>query len=116
MGREIENIYLTFKEGQVIDAKAEKGQGLLNELLKIEGANRIGEVAIGTNTNITRFTKNMLFDEKMGYCMHLALGRSIPISGGQNKCSIHWDLLKDMKSGQIFVDNELIYENGRFVI
>ncbi len=117
MGREIEDITLLFKNGKVTRAKAEKGEELLKELLKTDaGAKRIGEIAIGTNKGITRFTKNMLFDEKMGYCMHLALGRSIPMSGGKNQSSIHWDLLKDMKHGEIYADGELIYKNGEFTI
>ncbi len=117
MGREIEDITLTFKNGKVTQAKAEKGEELLKELLKTDpGAKRIGEIAIGTNKGITRFTKNMLFDEKMGHCIHLALGRSISLSGGKNQSSIHWDLLKDMKHGEIRADEELIYKNGEFTI
>lgn len=116
-GREIEDITLTFKKGRVVKAKAEKGEKLLRELLRIDaGAKRVGEISIGTNTGITRFTKNMLFDEKMGYCMHLALGRSIAMSGGKNQSSIHWDLLKDMKTGEIYADKELVYKKGAFVI
>jgi len=116
-GREIEDITLTFKKGMVVKAKAEKGEELLRELLKTDaGAKRIGEISIGTNTGITRFTKNMLFDEKMGYCVHLALGRSIAMSGGKNQSSIHWDILKDMKSGEVYADKELVYEKGHFVI
>lgn len=117
MGREIEDITLVFKNGKVTRAKAEKGEELLKELLKTDaGAKRIGETAIGTNKGITRFTKNMLFDEKMGHCIHLALGRSIPMSGGKNQSSIHWDLLKDMKHGEIYAEGELIYKNGEFTI
>ena len=117
MGREIEDITLVFKNGKVTQARAEKGEELLKELLKTDaGAKRIGEIAIGTNKGITRFTKNMLFDEKMGYCIHLALGRSIAISGGKNQSSIHWDILKDMKNGEIYADGELIYEDGEFTI
>jgi aminopeptidase len=116
-GREIEDITLIFRNGKVMQAKAEKGEELLKELLKADvGAKRIGEIAIGTNKGITRFTKNMLFDEKMGHCIHLALGRSIQISGGKNQSSIHWDLLNDMEHGEIYADGELIYENGRFLI
>ena len=116
-GREIEDITLTFKNGKVVKAKAEKGEGLLQELLKTdEGAKRIGEIAVGTNIGINRFTKNMLFDEKMGHCIHLALGRSIAMSGGKNQSSIHWDILKDMKDGEIYADKKLIYKKGHFVI
>ncbi|HVP40789.1 MAG TPA: aminopeptidase [Candidatus Krumholzibacteriaceae bacterium] len=119
MSREVENITLSFKNGKVISAKAEKGEGFLKEILKTdEGAQRIGEIAIGTNAGIDRFTKNMLFDEKMGHCVHLALGFA-PIpqeTGGKNQSSIHWDLLKDMRTGEIYADNELIYQKGRFTI
>jgi len=116
-GREIADITLTFKNGRVVKAKAEKSEELLRELLKTDaGAKRIGEISIGTNTGITRFTKNMLFDEKMGYCMHMALGRSIAMSGGKNQSSIHWDILKDMKKGEIYADKELVYEKGHFII
>jgi aminopeptidase len=117
MGREVEDITLSFKKGKVVNAKAEKGQDLLGQVLKTDpGAKRIGEIAIGTNKGIRKFTKNMLFDEKMGYCIHLALGRSIPMSGGKNKSSIHWDILKDMTKGQIYADDKLIYEKGEFTI
>lgn len=116
MGKEIEDIKLTFKDGKVIDAKAAKGEDLLKKLLEIDGAKRIGEIAIGTNYGVQRFTKNMLFDEKMGGTMHLALGRAIPESGGKNFSSIHWDILKDMKNGKIYADGEVFYENGKFLI
>lgn len=114
-GREVEDIILTFKDGEVVDAKAKKGQEFLEQILKIDpGSKRIGEIAIGTNTEIKRFTKNMLFDEKMGHCIHLALGRSITLSGGKNQSAIHWDILKDMTTGEIYADDELIYEKGKF--
>lgn len=117
MGKEVMDITLSFKGGKVVDAKAEKGQELLEQLLETDpGAKRIGEIAIGTNRGITRFTKNMLFDEKMGHCIHLALGRSIAMSGGKNKSSIHWDILKDMVTGEIYADGKLIYERGKFTI
>ena len=97
-------------------ASAAKGDELLQELLKIEGANRIGEAAIGTNYGITRFTKVMLFDEKIGGTIHIALGASIPESEGLNKSAIHWDILKDMKKdGEIYADSELFYKNGKFL-
>jgi len=119
MGREVEDIRLTFKNGQVVKAEAEKGEDFLREILKTDdGAKRIGEIAFGTNIGITKFTKNMLFDEKMGHCIHLALGFS-PFpreTGGKNQSSVHWDLLKDMRTGEVYADNELIYEKGRFIL
>jgi len=116
-GREIEDIRLTFKNGKVAEASAAKGDDLLQQLLKIEGADRLGETAIGTNYGITKFTKNMLFDEKMGGTIHMAIGNSYPETGGVNESAIHWDILKDMKkNGEIYADNKLFYKNGKFII
>ena len=115
-GKEVEDITLTFKRGKVTKASAAKGDELLREILKIEGANRIGEVAVGTNYGITQFTKEMLFDEKMGGTIHMALGNSYPETGGLNKSAIHWDILKDMnKGGEIYADGKMFYKNGRFL-
>jgi aminopeptidase len=117
LGREIEDIKLTFKEGRVAKASAAKGDELLQQLLKIEGADRLGETAIGTNYEITRFTKSMLFDEKMGGTIHMALGLNpIPDTGGLNKSALHWGILKDMKKdGEIYADKKLFYKNGKFL-
>ena len=117
-GREIEDIKLTFKDGKVVKASAAKGGELLEQLLKIEGADRLGEVAIGTNYGITKFTKNMLFDEKMGKTIHTAIGfNPTPETGGLNKSALHWDILKDMKkNAEIYADDKLFYKNGKFLI
>jgi aminopeptidase len=116
-GKEVEDIRLTFNAGKVVKASASKGNELLQELLKIDGADRIGEAAIGTNYGITKFTKEMLFDEKMGGTIHMALGNSYPETGGQNKSAIHWDILKDMKKGgEIYADGKLFYQKGKFLV
>ena len=116
-GREVEDIKLTFKDGKVVRASAAKGDELLQQVLQIDGADRIGEAAIGTNHGITKFTKNMLFDEKMGGTIHLALGASYPETGGLNKSAIHWDILKDMKKdGEIYADGSLFFKKGEFLI
>jgi len=117
MGEEIEKIVLYAERGEVTEWDAKKGRRLLDKILEIPGATRFGEAAIGTNSGIRRFTKNMLFDEKMGGTVHLALGASYPETGGKNESPIHWDLLADMKGGgRIFADGELIYRNGEFII
>jgi aminopeptidase len=117
-GREIQNIYLEFKNGKVVNYSADKGQELLEEILKIENADILGEFAIGTNYGITRFTKNMLFDEKMGGTIHCALGAGFEELGSKNECAIHWDILKDMKSpgSKILADANVIYEEGKWKI
>jgi aminopeptidase len=116
MGREVEDISLTFKNGIIVEASAAKGEDLLKELIRIEGADHLGETAIGTNYGINRFTKNMLFDEKMGGTVHMAVGFALPEAGGVNKSAIHWDMLKDMKrDGEIYADEELFYKNGKFL-
>jgi aminopeptidase len=116
-GKEIEDISLTFEDGRVVKASAAKGNELLQQPLKIDGADRLGEAAIGTNYGITRFTKNMLFDEKMGGTIHMALGLNpIPETGGLNKSAVHWDILKDMrKNGEIYADDKLVYKDGKFI-
>ena len=115
-GRQVDNVELWFENGKAIKEKAAQGQDFLREMLNTdEGARRLGELGIGTNYGIKRFTKNMLFDEKMGGTIHLALGHGLSESGGVNASAIHWDMLCDMSQGEIFVDGELFYKNGHFV-
>jgi aminopeptidase len=117
-GQEVEDIFLRFEGGKVVEARAAKGEELLLKLLDVdEHARYVGEIAIGTNENIDRFTKNMLFDEKLGGHVHLALGAGLPPSGSKSVSAIHWDMLKDMReSGEIYADGKLIYERGSFLI
>lgn len=116
-GREIEDITLEFKNGKVVNASAVKGEDLLKSLIETdEGAKILGEIAIGTNYGIDTFTKNMLFDEKIGGTIHAALGSAPKNTGGKNESGIHWDLLCDLKvGGEIYADDELIYKDGKFV-
>lgn len=117
-GKEVEDIRLTFQQGKVVKATAAKGEELLHSLLETDaGARRVGEFAIGTNFGITKFTRNMLFDEKIGGTIHLALGSTYPETGGKNESGIHWDMLCDMRDGgEIYADGQLIYRNGRMLI
>ncbi|MFX0040946.1 MAG: aminopeptidase [Promethearchaeota archaeon] len=117
-GKEIQNIYLEFKNGKVVNFSADKGQELLEEILKIDNADILGEFAIGTNYGITKFTKNILFDEKIGGTIHCALGAGLKELGSKNDCAIHWDILKDMKllGSKILADDNIIYEEGKWRI
>ena len=116
-GQEIEDIRLTFENGKVIDASAKRGEELLLSLIDTdEGSRYAGEFAIGTNYGIDRFTKNMLFDEKIGGTIHLALGSSYPECGPVNDSLLHWDMLCDMKKGgELYADGQLFYQNGNFL-
>jgi aminopeptidase len=116
-GKEIEDISLFFKKGRVVKATAAKGGELLQALLTIDdGAKRLGEVAIGTNDGIKRFTKKILFDEKLGGTIHMALGSAYLECRAKNRSAIHWDLIKDMKKGgEIYGDGKLIYKDGKFL-
>lgn len=116
-GKEIEGIRLEIKEGKVVKANAKKGEELLKMLLKTDkGSSRFGEVAIGTNYGIKKFTRNMLFDEKIGGTIHMAIGDSMPEAGGKNKSTIHWDMLCDMRSGgKVYADGELFYKDGKLM-
>ena len=115
-GREIEDIYLEFKGGVVVEAKARKGEDYLLRMLDTdEGARRVGEFGIGNNPGVDRFTRAILFDEKIRGTIHIALGHSIPESEGKNKSAIHWDLICDLrKGGEVLVDDRLFIRDGKF--
>lgn len=117
MGKEVQGITLHVKDGEVVDWSANRGKDILDEVFKVDGARFFGEVAIGTNYNIQRATKNILFDEKIGGTIHMAVGQSYKQTGGKNMSSIHWDMITDMKNGgKIIADGDLIYKNGEFTI
>ena len=117
MGREVNGVRLTFNDGKVVDASASSGEELLHQLLDSdEGARRLGEFGIGCNYGITQYTKDILFDEKIGGTVHLALGNAYPESGGVNKSAIHWDMVKDLRQGgELYLDGELVQKNGKFL-
>ncbi len=116
-GQEVEDIELWFENGAVVKEKSSKGQELLTKMLNTDkGARFLGEWGIGTNYGIQQFTKNMLFDEKIGGTIHLAVGAGYPETGSKNESGIHWDMLCDMKESEIRVDGDLFYKDGAFVI
>jgi len=117
-GNEIQNIELKFKEGRVVEASASKNQAFLEQMLETDpGARYLGEFAIGTNYDIQRHTRNILFDEKIGGTFHIALGAGYPETGSKNKSAIHMDLLCGMREGgEIAVDGDVIYRDGSFLL
>ena len=115
-GREVDGVRLVFDEGRVVEATAEKGEEFLRAQLDLdEGARRLGEAAFGLNYDIQRFSRNTLFDEKIGGTIHLALGQSFAEVGGQNESALHWDMVCDMRAGEVYADGALIYKDGRFI-
>jgi len=116
-GSSVENAELTFSNGRVTTARADKNQDFLLKTLDMDAGSRtLGEFAIGTNFDIQQFTGNILFDEKIGGSFHMALGAGYPETGSKNKSAIHWDMICDMrKDAEILVDGELFYKNGQFV-
>jgi aminopeptidase len=117
-GRIVDGVELVFKEGKVVEASAEQNQEFLLKMLDIDrGARYVGEFAIGTNYQIDRFTKSILFDEKIGGSFHLAVGAGYPETGSRNRSMIHWDMICDMRQdSEILVDGELVYRDGQFVV
>jgi aminopeptidase len=117
-GREVKGVQLEFKDGKVVNASAKKNETyLLSQLDSDDGARYLGEFAIGTNYGITKFTKSILFDEKIGGSFHMAVGAGFPEVGGTNTSSIHWDFICDIRvDSEILVDGELLYKDGRFQI
>jgi aminopeptidase len=116
-GREVEDIRLRFEGGKVVRAEAARGDDYLKTLLDMdEGAKILGEVAFGLNYEIDRFTRNILFDEKIGGTMHLALGSAFSQAGGSNTSGLHWDMICDLREeGEVYADGELIWQAGRFL-
>jgi len=117
-GREVSGVWLRFESGKVVDAKAERGEQFLIELLDTdEGARRLGELGIGTNYGIDRGTRDVLLDEKIGGTVHLAVGASYPESGGTNDSAVHTDMVCDLRQGgRIEVDGELLQADGAFTV
>ena len=114
-GKEVTGIRLKFEKGEIVDYSATKNEDLLRAMINTdEGSRRLGELGIGTNRGINRFTKNILFDEKMAGTIHLAIGNAYKECGGTNQSAIHWDMIKTMKPGKILLDGENIQENGKF--
>jgi aminopeptidase len=116
-GREVDDVRLRFEAGRVVKSEAGSGEGLLHEMLSVDdGAAVLGEFAIGTNYNVDRFTKQILFDEKIGGTFHMAVGAGYPETGSSNVSALHWDMVCDLRDGgEIYADGELIYAGGRFV-
>ena len=116
-GRLVEDVRLRFSNGKVVEAGAGRGGEFLKQMLAMdEGASRAGEVAFGLNERIQRFTGDILFDEKIGGTMHLALGAGFPECGGRNESGLHWDLVCDLRDGsEVYADGELVYRNGHFL-
>jgi len=116
-GKEVTDIKLEFRDGKVISSKASKNEDFLKSMLETdENASYVGEFGIGCNPKVNRFTKNLLFDEKIGGTIHLALGMAYKQNGGGNDSAIHWDIVKDMHKAKIIVDGKIIQQNGKWKI
>ena len=120
-GHEVSDIRLTFEHGRVIHATAAEGQQYLDASLGIdEGARFVGEFAFGNNFGITHGIRNILYDEKIGGTIHMALGASYPETGGKNSSALHWDMICDLRAaaggGEVYVDDVLFLKDGKLVI
>jgi aminopeptidase len=115
-GHECERVRLVFEGGRVIDASADEGEDyLLSQLDADPGARVLGELGVGCNPGIQRHVKSVLFDEKIDGTIHLAVGAGFPFLGGTNESAVHWDMVKDLRpGGQIFLDGELVQEDGHW--
>jgi aminopeptidase len=117
LGIDVDGVELELRDGEVVKARAAVGDEYLQRALQTDdGARYLGEIGIGTNFGIARPTGTILFDEKIGGTVHLALGRSYPETGGKNRSALHWDLICDLRAGgRLSADGEVVQENGRFV-
>lgn len=116
-GREVSGIKLSFKAGRVVQATADKNEDFLVKVLDTDpGARTLGEFAIGTNYGITKFSRNILFDEKIGGTFHMACGAGYPDTGATNKSAVHWDMICGAQDAEISADGTVFYRNGQFTI
>jgi len=117
-GRPVEGVRLRFEQGKVVESTADVGQELLDQMLAMdEGASRLGEFAFGNNFGISRGIKNILFDEKIGGSVHMALGAGYPDTGSVNHSALHWDMICDLRTGgEVRVDGQLFNKDGKFVV
>jgi aminopeptidase len=116
-GNEVQGVTLWVKDGYIEKWQAAQGMEFLDYIFTLPGTRRFGEAAIGTNYDIQKMTKNILFDEKIGGTIHMAIGQSYLQTGGKNESAVHWDMITDMtKDGEIQADGKTIYRNGRFLI
>jgi aminopeptidase len=115
-GKEVTDVRLEFERGKAVKASAAKNEAFLRAMIDMDGgARRLGELGIGTNYNIQRFIKNILFDEKIGGSVHLALGRSYGETGGRNRSALHWDMICDLRAGgRLEVDGKVLQADGKF--
>jgi aminopeptidase len=116
-GREVEGAHLWFERGKVVKATAVRGEDYLLAMLDMDtGSRYVGELGLGNNYRISRFIKNILFDEKIGGTVHLALGRGYPQTGSKNESGLHWDMIKDLKDGgEILLDGTLVQRDGQWL-
>jgi aminopeptidase len=115
-GVDVDGVELEFADGEVVSARADTGEEYLRRALETDaGAKFLGELGIGTNFGIDRPTGTILFDEKIGGTVHLALGRSYPETGGKNASALHWDLICDLRAGgRLTADGDVLMLDGRF--
>ena len=116
-GRSVEDVRLVFRGGEVVESSASKGGDFLRQMIAMDdGARRAGEFSFGLNRDILEYTRNTLFDEKIGGTIHLALGKSYVETGGENESALHWDLVCDLRThSEVYADGELVYRDGRFL-
>lgn len=115
-GREVQGARLVFRNGKVVEASADKGEDFLIKMLDMDaGARFLGECAIGTNYSIKQYTRNTLFDEKIGGTVHFAVGAGYPETGNTNSSGLHWDMVVDLREGgEVWIDGEVISRGGKF--
>src|SRR5262249_43933609 len=120
-GRLVHDIRLRFEGGKVVEATAAQGQLYLEQQLALdEGARYLGEFAFGNNFGISHATRTILYDEKIGGTIHMALGNSYPETGGTNVSALHWDMICDLRAaaggGEVWVDDTLFLKDGKLLL
>ncbi len=118
-GTVFDNIEFEFKDGKIVNAKANETEKINQVLDSDEGGRYCGEFAIGVNNRIRHPMLDTLFDEKIGGSIHLTPGNAYETADNGNRSRIHWDLVliqrPDYGGGEIWFDDELIRKDGKFL-
>ncbi|NDJ60269.1 MAG: aminopeptidase [Chloroflexi bacterium] len=117
-GQLMHDIRLRWQDGVLVEASSSTNQAFLRQVVQADaGASRLGEFAFGLNPYVNRFCKDILIDEKIGGTIHIALGRAYPECGGTNQSSIHWDIVKDLRTaGTVYLDGQTVFQDGRLLV
>jgi len=113
----VSNLRLKFEGGRVVGATADTGVDRFKQFLEANTGDkdRIAELGIGCNPGAEYTGGSIIVDEKIYGTIHIAIGSNTGSYHGTNKASSHFDMIKNMKQGEVYADGQLVMKNGKLV-